>query len=187
MDTLYTIEHGAIGDLDALVNIENEIFDRADSQLSRRAFRYHINSHNLLLVAKSRAGENTVVSGYLLALLHRKSARVYSIAVRTGYQKQGIASALLSSAIRAVSDLGIERIALEVKVVNDNAIKLYQQFGFSRRKAIPDYYPDGMAALYMEMPLVSQKMKTRGKSGEACTTLDWISMYVYQDAHQGAT
>lgn len=153
MQELYLIEQSTISDLDELIDIENKLFDYSDVKLSRRAFRYHNNSQNLLLVSRVKKGKNSVISGYILVLFYRKSARIYSVAVIPEYQKLGIASALLDNSIKMSANTGKAKMALEVKVSNESAIRLYKRLGFTCKKIIPDYYLDGTDAFRMEMPL----------------------------------
>ena len=156
MQKLYSIGRSTLSDLDKLVDIENKLFDYSDVKLSRRAFRYHNNSQNLLLVARAKRGKNSIISGYLLVLLYRRSARIYSVAVIPEYQKLGIASALLDISIKMAANLGRVKMALEVKVSNESAIRLYKRLGFICKKVIPGYYMDRTDAFRMEMPLMTQ-------------------------------
>ena len=150
MGKLFTIVRATLADLDALVELENNAFKPADSRLSRRTFRHHIRSHNVLLVAKGSGGSKDILYGYVLVFVHKKSARIYSMAVRSDRRGQGIAHALMECALAETDRPGIQRVVLEVRPTNRRAIGLYQRFGFCTRKRIPDYYPDGSPAMRME-------------------------------------
>lgn len=145
-------------DIPALVAIENRLFDDSDGRLSARNFRYHLKAKNLLWVAKGQIDRCQLegldqVAGYLLVLIYRKSARLYSIGVLPEFQKLGIASALIKQAISQIQLIGKDKMVLEVKVANQAAITLYQHLGFHAKKVVAGYYYDGTDALRMEKKL----------------------------------
>ncbi len=158
MSADFVIEPAQLTDLEALLKIENDNFSVFDSRLSRRAFRYHLKSHNLLLVARCCATERHELAGYLLALLYRKSLRLYSLAVQSAYRQHGVASALLQQSLLAARVAQVSRLTLEVRVSNQAAQRLYAKQGFQPRKQIPGYYLDGTDALRMELLLNSDQL-----------------------------
>jgi ribosomal-protein-alanine N-acetyltransferase len=150
MPDSFTLHPGTAADINELVAIEQMLFDDSDGTLNARAFQYHLKSNNLLWVAKSSRDGSEQVAGYLLMLIYRKSARLYSIGVLPNFQKLGIASALMQRALEQVSQLNKNKIVLEVKVANTSAIALYKRLGFADKKVVKGYYYDGSDALRME-------------------------------------
>jgi ribosomal protein S18 acetylase RimI-like enzyme len=62
-----------------------------------------------------------------------------AIAVYPEFRRQGLGSALLEAAMAAARESSVERIALTVSTVNENACRLYESGGFreiARRRAI---------------------------------------------------
>ena len=73
-----------------------------------------------------------------------------SIAVRPGYRRLGVGSALMSETVRVMKEIyGVESIFLEVRVSNIQAIRLYEKFGFVKVRRIKGYYRDGEDAFVM--------------------------------------
>ena len=56
------------------------------------------------------------------------------------YRRRGVASALVSAACAAASDMGCSFITLEVRASNNPAISLYERQGFRRVGLRPGYY-----------------------------------------------
>ncbi len=137
-------------DIAALVTLENRVFVPADGLISRRAFRYHLKKGNLLLIA-TQGSHEAVVSGYVLAFVRNKSARIYSLATAPEFRQQGIAKNLLAECIKRLGDMGIGCITLELRITNSSARKLYQSFGFIEYKVRSNYYADGESALCMHL------------------------------------
>lgn len=150
MAAAFSFHSGTPTDIPALVAIENRLFDDSDGRLTARNFRYHLQAQNFLLVATAHQQGLEQIAGYLLLLIYRKSARLYSIGVLPECQNQGIASALLGQAIAHTQTLGRKKMVLEVKVANQAAIALYQRLGFYAKKVVIGYYYDGTDALRME-------------------------------------
>jgi len=63
-----------------------------------------------------------------------------AIAVYPEFQKAGLGSTLLESALGTARESAVERIMLTVSTVNENAFRLYDRHGFrevARRRALP--------------------------------------------------
>jgi [ribosomal protein S18]-alanine N-acetyltransferase len=76
-------------------------------------------------------------------------AEIANVAVHPDFWRQGIARALLNTAIEKAVELKFERIMLEVRASNEAAQSLYRAFGFvedGRRRA---YYVNGEDAVLM--------------------------------------
>ena len=78
-----------------------------------------------------------------------KKGHVISTAVLPEHRRKGIARALLSEALKNISEYGIRECYLEVRVSNKPAIELYRGFGFTPSRTIEGYYRDGEDAYLM--------------------------------------
>ncbi len=141
-----TIRDALSRDVKALVKLEGELFNAANYALSVQAFYYHIR-HNLLLVAQK---EDNSIIGYLLVLIRRKKAKLYSIGVSSACQGRGVAQALLDAMDERLLHKGFLNVILEVRCDNVNAIALYEKKGFKRMKTLKGFYKDGCDAYLME-------------------------------------
>lgn len=135
----FVIAPAISSDIGALLQIENRVFALSDGRLTRRAFLYHRRAGHILLTA--RLGDSgTMPLGYVLLLVHKRSARLYSLAVDTDFQGQGIARALIEAALSSIEIPDIRNILLEVRETNAKAIRLYEAFGFKAVERIAGYY-----------------------------------------------
>jgi ribosomal-protein-alanine N-acetyltransferase len=91
------------------------------------------------------------VAGYVLVLIKRANAKLYSIGVSEAYRGKKIAPNLLEVILKELLALGFEKILLEVRTDNKVAIALYENFGFSIKKELKAFYLDGCDAYLMQM------------------------------------
>ncbi len=82
-----------------------------------------------------------------------KKGHVISIAVLPKYRRQGIAANLLEEAMKNMIHYKSKECYLEVRVGNDEAVKLYERLGFKISKTIREYYMDGEDAYVMSKEL----------------------------------
>ncbi len=82
-----------------------------------------------------------------------KKAHLVSLAVVPEYRRMGVARALMSEAIDAVTKCGAKEFYLEVRVTNDPGIELYKKLGFGIYRRISYYYHDSADAYVMSRKL----------------------------------
>lgn len=106
------------------------------------------------LVARRIVGRSTELAGYICCWFVAGEMHVQTLAVRKALRKCGIASRLLTEAIRAARHERISAATLEVRRSNRAAFRLYEKFGFIVRGTRPRYYDDtGEDALIMWVDL----------------------------------
>ncbi|QDA32080.1 ribosomal-protein-alanine N-acetyltransferase [Thermococcus indicus] len=144
---MVAIRPARLFDIPEVMRIERESF-RED--YPRGVFLVFLeNNPDTFLVAEYNGKVIGYVMGYLRPDLE---GHIMSIAVDPAYRGNGIGSALLTEVIERLINRGARYIGLEVRVSNENAIKLYERFGFRRIKRIIGYYADGEDAYYMLLP-----------------------------------
>lgn len=74
---------------------------------------------------------------------------ILSIVVKKDYQHIGIGSRLLEHIINIAKQEGIKEIFLEVRISNQNAISLYEKYGFKNINTREKYYPDNHEDAYV--------------------------------------
>jgi ribosomal-protein-alanine N-acetyltransferase len=136
------------GDIDQIIVIEKDSFP---SPWSGSIFRSEIASPiSRLLVARISGERGGWVAGYLVYWLVADETHLHNVAVRRDMRRQGIASRLLSEAVRCSRLNGVRWLTLEVRRSNCIAQRFYEKFGFSVRGIRPGYYTDtGEDALVM--------------------------------------
>jgi ribosomal-protein-alanine N-acetyltransferase len=132
-------------DVSKLFALEQELFTAENFPLSKGSFSYHV-KNNLLYVAEI----DGKIAGYILALVKRTKAKVYSIGVSHAFRGKKIASKLLKIIMTELNSMNFKQIVLEVRTDNKAAIALYLNFGFEIKKTVPLFYRDGCDAYIME-------------------------------------
>jgi len=141
-----TIRPAHLNESSKLSALENELFTKENYPLSYGSFAYHI-KNNLLFVAEI---EEKLVA-YVLVLIKRKKAKLYSIGVLQEFRGKNISSLLLNRVLQELQNLNFTSLTLEVRTDNSDAIKLYEKFSFNITKRVPRFYRDGCDAYIMEL------------------------------------
>lgn len=135
-------------DAKKLYELEKRLFSKDNFPLSQGSIMYHLKNNLLYL---SELDGNIV--GYVLVLIKRKSAKLYSIGVDETHRGKKIANELLESVFKELATLGFENILLEVRVDNYGAISLYKKRGFEIKKILKEFYGDGCNAYLMQLDI----------------------------------
>ena len=106
---------------------------------------------------------NSNAVGYIMNRIERglshfgfsivKQGHVVSIAVLPEHRRKGIGTALLQTAIEKMKNRGCQEVYLEVRVTNEEAIKVYEKLNFVKVRKIEYYYSDGEDAYVMARKL----------------------------------
>ncbi len=141
-------------DVRGLYQLEQELFGAENFPLSKQSFYYHVR-HNLLYIAQTDTGE---IAGYVLALVRRKNAKIYSLGVALAFRGSKLALELMEHVMKELKALGFERSVLEVRTDNKGALSLYHRLGFSIIKRFKAFYRDGCDAYLMEAENDGEKL-----------------------------
>ncbi|KAJ3671805.1 hypothetical protein LUZ60_007884 [Juncus effusus] len=84
---------------------------------------------------------------------HRNTFRGYiaMLVVIKPYRGKGIASELVTRAIRVMMESGCDEVTLEAEVTNKGALALYGRLGFVRAKRLYRYYLNGVDAFRLKL------------------------------------
>lgn len=129
----------------ALAEIENLSFA---APWSADALREELcNPPAVFLVAEAEDGTPVGYAG-----MHAVAGEGFftNVAVHPAYRRQGVADALIQALTAYGSEHNFYRLALEVRVSNDAAIRLYEKHGFVKDGIRPRFYtaPTEDAAMY---------------------------------------
>ncbi len=144
-----TIRKALKSDVKQLFLLEKKLFSEENFPLSKGSFRYHIRNSSLFVMQ-----EGYDIVAYVLVLIKRKDAKLYSIGVDDSWRGQKIANRLLQKSIEELRKLGFVTLLLEVRVDNLEALALYQKIGFEIQKRLKAFYSDGCDAYLMKLHLV---------------------------------
>jgi ribosomal-protein-alanine N-acetyltransferase len=94
------------------------------------------------------------VVGYAVASLVGDIAELQRIGVMPALRRTGAATALLAEVVAQASDIGANRLLLEVREDNVGALAFYAARGFIEIDRRSRYYRDGTTAVVLRLPLV---------------------------------
>ncbi len=126
-----------ISDIDEVLEIENSAFTSA---WNRQDFMYElqVNPFSKIVVATM---ESEIV-GYLGYWMLGDQSQITTLATKANYLRKGIAKKLMDFCIEESVQANYQVMTLEVRISNDNAIKLYENCGFTKETIRKNYYAD---------------------------------------------
>lgn len=135
-------------DLDEIIAIEQVSFP---TPWPRHVFDMELKSpRSYTRVSKM----NGTVVGYIIAWNIHDEVHILNLAVHPEHRRKGIGRALLIDCLRYFSNKGIKTAILEVRVRNQDAIRLYEKIGFRSIGLRSKYYSDtGEDALVMTLDM----------------------------------
>lgn len=92
--------------------------------------------------------EDNIIIGFIHLSVSFDEADIINIIVQEQYRNQGIGSSLISHSIK---DNKLQKLNLEVKESNNNAIKFYENLGFKKIRIIKNYYGNENAFFMVKM------------------------------------
>ena len=125
------MEHGDIEEVDS---IEKLYFNKS---WSKKTFLKLLAHQDVEVWVALQGGD---LLGYVVLQCSGDEAELINIAVRKGKRKLGIGSALLSKTVDVAVGLDVKKLFLEVRSSNQQAISLYERFGFDQVGMRKNYY-----------------------------------------------
>jgi ribosomal-protein-alanine N-acetyltransferase len=123
-----------VDDITEVLGIENAAFK---TPWSETLFRNEI----FKAIAVSRVAKlGGRIVGYLCANVILDEGHILNLAVHPDYRGRGIASFLIKEMIETMRNNSCRSIFLEVRVSNEEALKMYEKFGFSLLATRKNYY-----------------------------------------------
>lgn len=152
-----------LADLPRVMQIERASFG-SEGYSSATFLAHAFRDRKGFFIAEDEAHQ---VIGYTLVRLGlpwlgARKGGVTSIAVVPGQRRQGIGRALLEAALAYLREHQTEQADLEVNVNNRAAQSLYESFGFTRAKLLPNYYGHNRDGLQMVLDLTQLPAKQEG-------------------------
>jgi glutathione synthase/RimK-type ligase-like ATP-grasp enzyme/ribosomal protein S18 acetylase RimI-like enzyme len=113
---------------------------------SARSIKYSLNNHAQKVFIAENDG---IRAGCAVIRLHKKSIRVYSIAVSTDMRGMSIGKKMMQYIIDLAKESNMSRILLEADSADIRLLDWYRSLGFSDERLFEDYYGPGEHALRM--------------------------------------
>jgi [ribosomal protein S18]-alanine N-acetyltransferase len=142
------IRPATAADLDRIVEIERLCFG---SEWSREQF-------NSSLKEIFYVFEQDEVIGFLIACSCEVARRaiIMRIAVHPDYRSRGIATKLINTSLEEFKRRHLKCVELDVDIVKNGAIRLYEKVGFKVMKVATVNYDEDTSFLIMKLVLASQ-------------------------------
>lgn len=140
-------------DISELARLEQEAF--ATDRIALRNWHRLLRSSSATVLVAVTEGH---IVGAAVVLKRRKAAvaRLYSLAVRAAFQRQGLGRILLAAACRLAQQQRCQEVRLESRLSNSQAHTLFYSVGFRPwGQPTADYYADGMAACRFRLELAT--------------------------------
>lgn len=132
-------------DLVSVLKIEKELF--LEDSWTEEMFRSEMNDNPFANVYVYEL--NGEIIGYFDLLISYENAELANIGVLRQFQHNGIGSQMMEYINQLVQKNHCENFTLEVRMSNENAIQLYEKFGFKIVSSRKNYYADGEDAYLM--------------------------------------
>jgi ribosomal-protein-alanine N-acetyltransferase len=128
-----------LADLGAIERIERRAYP---TPWSRSMFAGEIAKQSSLCLGAVDADEDDRLVGYLIISRYADAWHVMNVAVDERYRRRGVATKLLERLFEITAGDDRRGYTLEVRVSNEQAIKLYERLGFVARGIRRGYYTD---------------------------------------------
>ena len=146
------IEKMELSDLELISNNLNNDFD---DFWNYNVFKQELlNKNSIYYVAKDEQNKIVGFAGILIIL---DEANITNIVTKKANRNQGIGSLLLEKLISEATQKNLSSITLEVNEHNQNAIKLYEKFGFKNLGTRKKYYNNTDNAIIMTLSIKPAK------------------------------
>lgn len=134
-------------DFEGVLEIESVAFSEHNPFLYMNF--YEMNNEGFL-VAEEKGYIVGFVVGYKVS---DTEGRIFSLAVREGYQGHGIGTQLIKAIVGVFQKMALKHSSLEVRVSNHGAQKLYKRMEFIACWIEHGYYSDGEDGIIMKKQL----------------------------------
>lgn len=124
-------------DIEQIIEIEHQAFTLP---WTKEAFYHEMVNNQLAFYIVLEIDQ--LIVGYAGMWAVIDEAHVTNIAIRDGYRNKGLGDRLLTEIKAVAKTLGMQRMALEVRVSNDVAQKLYMKHAFKSVGIRKRYYTD---------------------------------------------
>lgn len=135
--TEVVIEPATEEDLDAIVRIEEASFS---APWTRKMVQAELTGNPFATFLVSRRKPSGEILGYVCYWILFEELRVMTLAVAPTARRQGVATALVRYALQDGQEHGVTRALLEVRISNEEAMRLYAKFGFHHVAVRAQYY-----------------------------------------------
>lgn len=124
-----------VADLERVIEIEEESFG---SPWSVDSFKKELTKNQYAHYLVLKKGPEII--GYIGVWIFVIEGHITTLAIDPAYRRQGLAKYLLDWIVSSLVESEVKKVTLEVRVSNQAARRLYQDYGFEELGIKEDYY-----------------------------------------------
>lgn len=145
----FLLEPATADDVPEMVNVERWAYKGEEPWAPEIFYGLLSQGHNSLFVL-IREPETNALVGYIIASFRPgiKSVHISNVTIAPDWQGRGMGTFLVTFIMTIAKQINFERISLEVRVSNEQAIKLYRHLGFKVIRTRTNYYEDNNEDAY---------------------------------------
>ena len=143
------IRHGRAEDVPAIIQLLTTTLGDTSTGDASWLIQQLERATTLCLVDSDHEGVVGAIIGQVVA----DESEIHDVAVHPSFRRQGRAKALVYTFEAHAAERGVTRCFLEVRVGNQNAIKLYKSAAYRATGSRTGYYSDGEDAIVMSKTL----------------------------------
>ncbi len=148
-----TFRTAQLSDLEFLKTVEKLSFPPHRQNNSKSLRLSIISTFQEVWVAETKVRNKKEQIADAILYPHRKTLRIFSIAVMPEYRGKGVGHELIEKIKEHAGFRGFLSISLEADADNQALVRWYTDHGFSVREKLPDYYGTGEDAVRMSIAL----------------------------------
>jgi [ribosomal protein S18]-alanine N-acetyltransferase len=150
MTKVVTVAEGGIADLEAVMSVMDDSFDRSFGEAWTAPQCAGLLPMPGVWLSLARDGDDVI--GFALARVVAGEAELLLLAVRDGRRRRGVGQVLLDRFVELATSRGAHRLHLEVREGN-HAVNLYTKAGFAQVGRRRNYYTGADGKLYHALTL----------------------------------
>jgi len=147
-----SIRTATLNDLDRLMKLEERSF--ISDRFTRAQYKHLLTKAHATIYVIDQL-EQILGAAVLLWRKGSSTAKLYSFMIDPAFQGRGLGGQLIDRCVTECQKRGCRTLALEVRMDNLKAIKLYERHGFIRQSLLANFYADGTDGYEMRRPISS--------------------------------
>ncbi len=130
------IKDAALTDIPEMESIEKSIFSEP---WNKEGFESAISQPSVLCVVAKEDFSDELL-GYVICYTALDEGEIVNVAVSKDHRRKGVAKSMMERVLDRAKGNGIVYFALDVRVSNEGAIRLYESFGFKTAGVRKNFY-----------------------------------------------
>jgi ribosomal protein S18 acetylase RimI-like enzyme len=143
----YSLREYRPDDFDEIWRLDRECFP-PEVSYSRLELTVYLNRRGAFALVGEELQRGQLL-GFIIAECRKREGHIITLDVSAYARRQGLGTALMSSAEQRLRQSECSRVRLETAIDNHSAITFYRRLGYSIARVLPRYYSTGADALVM--------------------------------------